>query len=131
MTSNKVENMEPVFIKATDLNDAWFQCISKIFDKGFDYKIDKGSYETKWRLEYDHITLHIKHPQQRPLAPEIPPGLAALGVSPPTTDEAIEEYFVNYLMSEEKHPNEDYTYGERLVNTKFKLKEKVLFNKLF
>ena len=37
--------LEPVFIDAFDLDDAWFQCLSAILDKGHVYTITRGSYE--------------------------------------------------------------------------------------
>ena len=123
----KCEEMGTFVINATDINDAWFTAIENIFDKGYDYRIDHGSYEGQWRLEYDHVVLNIKFPNTRPLAPEIPAGL---GIPPPTTDENIEEYFVKYLMSDNKEPNEDYTYAERLVNPKFRFKKDTEINLL-
>jgi thymidylate synthase len=36
-------------------------------------------------------------------------------IPPPTDEETIEKYFVEYLMSSEKKPEEDYTYGQRLT----------------
>ncbi|RLB95031.1 MAG: thymidylate synthase, partial [Deltaproteobacteria bacterium] len=96
---------------ARDLPDAWFQCVYEIMDKGHKYLIDHGSYVGQKRLEFDYITIHIKYPAVRPLIPEIPP---SLGIPNPVAEGYIEQY-LPYLMTPEKQPNEDYTYGERLA----------------
>ena len=103
--------MNPVFIEARDLPDAWFQCVYEILDKGREYTIDHGSYVGQKRLEFDYMTVHIKYPQVRPLIPDIP---ASLGIPNPVADGYVEEY-LPYLMTSDKQPNEDYTYGERLA----------------
>lgn len=102
--------MNPISITARDLPDAWFQCVYEIIDAGFKYTIDRGSYEGQERLEFDYITIHIKHPNTRPLIPDIPP---ALGIPNPVADGYVEDY-LPYLMTAIKQPGEDYTYGERL-----------------
>jgi len=98
------------FIEATTLPDAWFQCVYRILEVGSKYTIDRGSYKGQQRLEFDYITVHIKHPGVRPLIPDIPP---ALGIPNPVAEGYIEEY-LPYLMTSIKQPEEDYTYGERL-----------------
>ena len=99
--------MTPEFITARDIPDAWFQCVNLILDKGHKYIIDRGSYEGQQRLEFDYITVQIKHPGVRPLEPDIP---AALGIPNPVEPGYIESY-LPYLMCAVKQPNEDYTYG--------------------
>ncbi|MBI5418433.1 thymidylate synthase [Candidatus Poribacteria bacterium] len=103
--------MQPVYIEARDLQDAWFQAISKILDDGNEYKIDRGSYEGQKRREFDYITINIKHPGTRPLVPEIP---AHLGIPAPVSIEYVEDY-LPYLMTDIKKENEQYTYGERIA----------------
>lgn len=103
--------MNPVSIQARDLPDAWFQCVYEILDKGRQYKIDHGSYVGQERLEFDYVTVHIRYPGVRPLIPDIP---ASLGIPNPVADGYVESY-LPYLMTPEKKPNEDYTYGERLA----------------
>jgi len=97
-------------IAARDLPDAWFQCVYEILDHGHRYVIDKGSFKGQERLEFDYITVEIKNPGVRPLIPDIPP---ALGIPNPVADGYIEEY-LPYLMTSEKKPSEDYTYGQYL-----------------
>jgi thymidylate synthase len=99
--------LSPVKITARDIPDAWFQCVYEILDKGHQYKIDKGSFEGQQRLEFDYVTIHITHPGVRPLIPDIPP---ALGIPNPVAEGYAEEY-LPYLMTAEKHLNEEYTYG--------------------
>ena len=99
-----------ITIESRDIPDAWYQCVYSIISKGHRYKIDRGSYEGQERLEFDYITVHIKHPGIRPLLPDIPP---SLGIPNPVADGYLEEY-LPYLMTSEKQPTEDYTYGQYL-----------------
>lgn len=108
----KEDKMIPVHLKTHSLEDAWFQSLYNIFDYGKEYIIDKGSFEGHKRLEYDFITIHISNPNIRPLVPIIPPDL---GIEPPTDMQYVEDYFVNYLMSNEKNENTQYTYGQRIL----------------
>jgi len=94
-------------IEATTIPDSWFQSIYRIINSGRVYTIDRGSYEGQQRLEFDHITIHIKYPNSRPLLPECPPGC---GVPNPASNEYLEEY-LPYLFTSYKQPNELYTYG--------------------
>ena len=97
-------------IQARDIPDAWFQCVYEIIDRGHRYQIDRGSFQGQERLEFDYITVQIKYPGTRPLIPDIP---EALCIPNPVADGYIESY-LPYLMTAEKQPNEDYTYGEYL-----------------
>jgi thymidylate synthase len=99
-----------ISIESRDIPDAWYQCVYSIINRGHRYKIDRGSYEGQERLEFDYITVHIKHPGIRPLLPDIPP---SLGIPNPVADGYLEEY-LPYLMTSEKKPAEDYTYGQYL-----------------
>lgn len=101
--------MNPVSIEARDLSEAFWKCCREVLVNGYEYTIDKGSFEGQKRKEVDFITVHIKHPGMRPLAPDVP-----LGVPPPTNDSVIEEYMV-YLITPDRQPNELYTYGEDLA----------------
>jgi len=97
-------------IEARDLPDAWFQCLYNILEKGYEYKIDRGSFKGQKRLEYDYVVVHIKNPGTRPLIPDIPPGL---GIPPPTSLDYVERY-LEKLITSSKSEGEDYTYGEDL-----------------
>ena len=97
-------------IEARDLPDAWFQSVYRLLETGREYTIERGSFEGQKRLEFDYVTIHIRHPEVRPLLPDIPP---ALGIPNPVADGYIEEY-LPYLMTAAKQPGEDYTYGQYL-----------------
>ena len=106
-------NFKPITITARDIPDAWFQCIYNLFDNCFSYVIDKGSYEREIRYEYDFINIIIDRPYSEPydlMLPQIP---GHLNIPNPVANGYIEEY-LPYLMTGEKLPNEDYTYGSRL-----------------
>jgi len=102
--------MNVQFINDRDLPDAWFQCVYHIFDKGYEYTIDRGSFKGHKRVEYDYIVIQIAHPGTRPLIPDIPPGVS---VPPPTSMDYVEQY-LEKLITSIKAPNETYTYGEDL-----------------
>lgn len=97
-------------ISARDIPDAWFQCVYELIGTGHKYKIDRGSFEGQERLEFDYVTVHIKYPRTRPLIPDIP---HTLGIPNPVADGYVESY-LPYLMTSDKQPNEDYTYGQYL-----------------
>lgn len=105
--------LKPVYIEATTLNDAWFQLVWNIYDYGRREVVERGSYEGDTRLEFDWVVCRIKYPGVRPLAIQMPESST---VPPPNDEETIEDYFVEYLMGGETAEDEDYTYGERLVN---------------
>lgn len=102
--------IKTISITARDIPDAWFQCVYEIIENGYQYIIERGSFEGQKRLEFDYITVQIKYPGVRPLIPDIPP---ALGIPNPVAEGYIENY-LPYLMTSEKKPNEDYTYGQYL-----------------
>jgi len=118
--------MNPVHITARDLPEAWFLCIKEVMEQGREYKITEGSYVDQKRKQLDYITIHIKYPGTRPLLPDIPPGL---GIPPPASEDYVNKY-LDYLISDVKQPNEEYTYGERLNNPKAKIKTKDLYKPL-
>ena len=102
--------MKLEFIEARDLPDAWFQSVYRLLEMGREYVIERGSYEGQKRLEFDHVTIHIRYPGVRPLLPDIPP---SLGIPNPVAEGYLEEY-LPYLMTAAKQPGEDYTYGQYL-----------------
>lgn len=105
--------MKLTTITARDIPDLWFQAVSKILDEGSHHTIDHGSYSGQTRLEFDYFTGHITHPGIGNPLPEIP---AHLGIPNPVDQDYIDAY-MPYLMTAEKHPDEDYTYGQRLTET--------------
>ena len=105
--------IDSVYIKATDIPDAWFQCISSLLEHGNGYVIEKGSNEGQTRLEFDWITIEIAYPYKEPydlMLPQIP---AHLNIPNPVTEGYVEQY-LPYLLTEHISNNELYTYGSRI-----------------
>ncbi len=100
--------MKISIIKARDLAEAWFLCLAKTLDEGYEYKIDRGSYAGQQRKELDLVVIQVEYPGTRPLIPDVPQG-----VPPPSTMEYVESY-LPYLMTAHKKEGEQYTYGQYL-----------------
>lgn len=117
------DKLNIVNIEAVDINDAWFQCVRKCVEVGHEYIITRGSYAGQKRKEFDFVAGVIKKPGNRPLNILIPEGSSL----PAPNDAAyIETYFAEYLGSDTKKPNEDYTYGERLNNPRVRSIDEIL-----
>ena len=114
MTPEK-EFLKISMIEARDLPEAWFLCLREVLTKGYEYTISRGSFKGQKRKELDFVVVNILHPRNRPLAPDVPQGMP-----PPTTDDEIEKY-VKYLLTSEKGPGEQYTYGEDLETAIFEV----------
>lgn len=112
--------LNPVFIDTFDLDDAWFQCLSAILEKGHVYTITQGSYQGQKRLEFDFVAVRVRKPAHQ-IIPMIPEGM---NIPAPTDMEYIQRY-LSYLLTGTKTKTEDYTYGERLVEPKVKIKQNV------
>jgi len=95
-------------IMARDLSEAWFLCLRATLTKGYEYKIERGSYTGQRRKELDFVVVQIKNPGTRPLVPDVPQGVPS-----PSTMEYIESY-LPYLMTAHKAEGEQYTYGQYL-----------------
>jgi len=119
MQTTTEQFLNPVHIEAFDLDDAWFQCLSTILEKGHVYTIDRGSYQGQRRLEFDFVTIRVKKPSHQ-IIPLIPEGMS---IPVPTDMEYINGY-LSYLLTGCKTATEDYTYGERLVDPKARVKGK-------
>jgi len=98
------------FIEATTLSDAWFQTIYKCIEKGRSFQIDRGSYVGQRRLEFDYITINIKHPEVRPLLPKLP---SHYNIPDPVDEDYLIDY-TPYVMTGKVKEGESYTYGQRL-----------------
>ena len=105
-------NLEPIFIKATSLSDAWFQTLYRAVEAGREFTIDRGSFEGQKRLEFDYVTIHITHPGTLPLLPKVNP---ILGFPDPVEEGYLDDY-LPYLMTGEEKEGEAYTYGQRICN---------------
>ena len=97
-------------INATTLGDAWFQTLFKILEEGSVFTIDRGSYAGQKRLEFDWVTIHVKHPSVRPLLPQIE---AHHNIPNPVAEDYLDDY-LPYLMTAALKEGESYTYGQRL-----------------
>ena len=95
-------------VEARDLPEAWFLCLRKTLTEGYEYKIERGSYAGQQRKELDFVVVQVRHPETRPLIPDVPQG-----VPPPTSMEYVENY-LPYLMTAHKAEGEQYTYGQYL-----------------
>ncbi|HEX77173.1 MAG TPA: thymidylate synthase [Dehalococcoidia bacterium] len=96
-------------IESRDIPEAWFRCLKEVLEHGHEYTVARGSGNVgQRRKELDFVTVHIHKPGMLPLIPDVPPG-----VPPPTSMDYVEGY-VRYLMTGERQPGEEYTYGEYL-----------------
>ena len=107
--------MKSVHINATDIPDAWFQCIYNIFndDVAYEYVIDRGSFEGNKRREFFYITVEIEQAYNEPyflMLPQIP---AHYNIPNPVADDYVEQY-LPYLMTSHVSAGEAYTYGSRI-----------------
>lgn len=97
-----------ITIEAFDLPDCWHKALRACLADGYEYVIQRGSFQGNKRRELDSVLIHIKRPSNRPLIPDVPEG-----IPPPTSMEYINSY-LGYLFTPDKKPEEDYTYGERI-----------------
>src|SRR3989304_6947579 len=100
--------MEISRINARDLSEAWFLCLCRVLQEGYEYKIERGSYAGQRRKELDLAVINIEYPGARPLVPDVP-----RGVPPPSTMDYVESY-LPYLMTSHRKEGEQYTYGQYL-----------------
>ncbi len=91
------------------IEDAWRMALWICARHGYSYKIEKGSYEGQIRKQLDSLSVIIEEPYTRPLAVTLP---EPLGIPAPTSEERIHQYFYDYLITDTKTDNEDYTYAE-------------------
>jgi thymidylate synthase len=102
--------MNPITVESYDISFAWFQCLQKVLDQGRKYMVSNGA-QGRERLELDYVTIHIKRPSMRPLAPDMG---CCTKYPPPVTDGYLEKQYLSYLMADVPQPNEEYTYGQYL-----------------
>lgn len=103
-------------LEAYDIPELWFRALWELYNQtkgnSREYMVQEGSYAgAHQRKEFDYFTGRIKNPGNKPMifVPE------ALNIAPPTTEEAIADYFANYIMNGTVAPHEQYTYGERIL----------------
>jgi thymidylate synthase len=93
-------------IIANTLNDAWRDAMWCCVRNGYDYIIEKGSYCGETRKQLENVQIIITEPWKRPFKFYTPPGIPE-----PTDEEKINLYFNDYIITNTKTENEDYTYG--------------------
>lgn len=104
--------MKPLFIEATSIDDGWHQIIWNLYEFGKRKEITAGSFAGSFRLQVPFFSGFIHRPHLRPLTVFMPEGCS---IDPPTTEEKIQSYFVNYLMDPELAINEHYKYASWIV----------------
>ncbi len=107
--------MNPVLINATDISDAWFQCVWNILEKGRRYEVQHGSFEGETRLELDFAVIQISNAYHEPYDAMLPKIPAHLGIPDPVEAGYVEQY-LPYLMTDHIEEGEAYTYGQRMIN---------------
>jgi thymidylate synthase len=100
--------MDITQIEARDLSEAWFLCLRKVLTGGYEYVIERGSYQGQRRKELEYAVVHVLRPGIEPLVPTVPQGVPS-----PSTMDYIESY-LPYLMTSQKAEGEQYTYGQYL-----------------
>ena len=96
-------------IEGKTIEDVWRDATWCCVRNGYNYKIEKGSYEGQQRRQLEYVVVKIIEPWERPLAVTTPEGS---GIPSPTSEESINEYFISYIMGDEVAEGEDYSYGE-------------------
>ena len=105
-------NFETNHVLAPTMPEAWRDVMWLCVRNGYDYIVKQGSYVGQIRRQLPYVTIVIHEPWQRPLAPIMPEGSS---ISPPASEESIQDYFSGYLMNDEKQLKEQYTYGGYIV----------------
>ena len=112
-----MKSLYPTYIRATNLDDTWFQCLQVVLNRGRRFTVDKGSYAGAQRVELDFIMLYITHPTADPMLPVIP---AHIDIPAPVDADYLDNYLPK-LMTSHKDIGEQYTYGERLSGGSFQV----------
>jgi len=114
--------LKSCFVEGTTLDDVWFRLLLECYNHGRVNHITDGSFAGANRLEFDYVAGTIYHPTTRPLAPIMPSN-----TPPVTTDEKIEEYFINYLMDGKNlEGNEHYRYATWVTGGEYMLPHSII-----
>jgi len=95
------------YVQGSTIQDTWRQAMWLCVKNGYDFMVKGGSYVGQIRKQLPYVSMLIQQPGIRPLSPIMLPGIPG-----PTSEDKIDAYFSRYIMSGEKDPNEEYTYGE-------------------
>lgn len=100
-------------IKAFDLAEAWWNCLTHCWNEGKVSIVDKGSFEGNYRKELSPVTIEVSHPGVGNLIPIVP---EYSNVPPPTTIEQVEQYLSILADPTPPSARADYHYGEWLAS---------------
>ncbi len=100
------------------INDVWRDAMWCCVRNGYDYKIEKGSYEGQIRRQLDYVVIRVLEPWTKPLAVNVP---EHLNFSSPTSEESIEQYFCHYLLGDTELENQQYTYSQYISKQIYKV----------
>ncbi len=103
---------ESNIIKERTIEDAWRSSMWCCVRNGYAYRTRVGSYTGQLRKQLDYVVMIIEQPYTRPLAVSLPENS---GIPAPTSEEAIQQYFYEYLATDTKAAGEDYTYGQYIA----------------
>lgn len=110
--------LNPIFVDAITLPDAWFQAVYQCIHHGRDFIIDRGSYAGDKRLEFDYFTAHITKPwvgSESDINLLLPHLAEGCNIPNPVEDGYLDNYVASYLMGSELAKEESYTYGQRMT----------------
>lgn len=99
-------------VEGRTIEDVWRDIMWCAVRKGYDYRVEVGSYEGQLRRQLDYAVIRVLEPAIRPLSVRVPEGC---GIPAPTDEDKIWKYFQRYLIGTERGPKEDYTYGMYIV----------------
>ena len=98
------------YVEGFTIGDVWRELLWLCVKNGKDFMVKGGSYVGMIRKQLPFVMFRIIDPGQRPLSPIMPPGKPGS-----TSEEKIDTYFATYIMGKEKADNEQYTYGEFIM----------------
>ncbi|MEM4699547.1 MAG: thymidylate synthase [Candidatus Nezhaarchaeales archaeon] len=90
------------YVSALTLPEAWVEVLKLILSSGVGFMVERGS-ERGWTKKVA-ATVYVERPELRPLIHE----------RAPYDHTFIYRYYLEYLATGERKPDEPYTYGERL-----------------
>lgn len=110
----KAMELKVARINAFSIAELWFRALWVLW-RNYEpniYTVDKGSFErVHQRREFDYFVGHITNPGQD-MVVHIPENSSI----PRFIDmEKINSYFAEYIINPDVAPNEEYTYGERIM----------------
>ncbi len=114
--------LKPTIINAFNIPEVWYRALWELFhrEQNRDYMVQRGSFENQHkRRELDYLFAVIENPGFQPyqLIPE------GCNVPVPTNEASVIDYFTHYIMGTELAEDEQYTYGQRINLSVYKVIE--------